>query len=65
MMAGSQSHTSPSNIEIRYENARSVESDRAHRIKCLEIAASVSRSGDADHISDLARRFWSFVREGE
>ena len=60
-----QSHTSPSNVQIRYENSRSVESDRAHRIKCLEIAVSVSRSGDADHISDLARRFWSFIREGE
>jgi|LWDU01.1.fsa_nt_gi hypothetical protein len=64
-MGCSQSHTSPSNVQIHYENSRSVESDRAQRVKCLEIAANVSNTGDADHISDLARRFWSFVREGE
>ena len=64
MMKGHK-HTGPNNIQIQYENAKSVESDRDQRIRCLEIAAKVSRSGDADHISGLARRFWSFVREGE
>ena len=68
-MVEGQSQTSPSNVQIHYENSRSVESDRNHRIKCLELAAAClvhpSRSADADHISKLASRFWKFVREGE
>ena len=64
-MPGRQSHTSPSRVHIQYEDERSVKDERALRIKCLEIAANVSRTGDADHISDLARRFWRFVRKGD